>query len=67
MDSFSDFANSTTASITGIHPVITYITEGRASFKLPAKAKTVPIHATKALEGEEVELLLILDLGTRLG
>jgi hypothetical protein len=32
-----------------------------------AKAKSVPLHATRLLGGEEVELLLILDLGTRRG
>jgi hypothetical protein len=31
------------------------------------KAKAVPIHAMKALGGEEIQLLLILDLGTRWG
>jgi hypothetical protein len=31
------------------------------------KAKAVPLHATKTLGGEEVQLLLILDLGTRWG
>jgi hypothetical protein len=30
-------------------------------------AKAVPLHATKALGGEEVQLLLILDLGTTWG
>jgi hypothetical protein len=30
------------------------------------KAKAVPLHAMKALGGEEVQLLLILDLGTTL-
>jgi hypothetical protein len=29
------------------------------------KAKAVPLHVTKALGGEGVELLLIFDLGTR--
>jgi hypothetical protein len=29
------------------------------------KAKAVPLHATKVLGGEEVQLLLILDLGSR--
>jgi hypothetical protein len=31
------------------------------------KLKAVPLHAMKALEGEEVQLLLILDLGTGWG
>jgi hypothetical protein len=31
------------------------------------KAKAVPLHAAKALEGEAVYLLLILDLGIRWG
>jgi hypothetical protein len=29
------------------------------------KIKAVPLHAMKAFGGEEVQLLLILDLGTR--
>jgi hypothetical protein len=32
-----------------------------------ANAKAVPLHATKALRGDELQLLLILDLGTRWG
>jgi hypothetical protein len=32
-----------------------------------AEAKAVPLHATKALRGDEVLLLLILDLSTRWG
>jgi hypothetical protein len=31
------------------------------------KAKAVPLHATKALGGKKVYLLLFLDLGTRWG
>jgi hypothetical protein len=31
------------------------------------KAKAVPLHATKALEGEDVYLLLFLELYTRWG
>jgi hypothetical protein len=31
------------------------------------KAKAVPLHSTKALGGEEVQLLLIHDLGARWG
>jgi hypothetical protein len=31
------------------------------------KAKAVPLHAMKALGGEAIQLLLILDLGTRWG
>jgi hypothetical protein len=33
--------------------------------KLWVLAKALPLHAMKALGGEEVQLLLILDLGTR--
>jgi hypothetical protein len=36
-------------------------------FNLTIKAIAVPLHATKALGGEEAELLLILDLGIRWG
>jgi hypothetical protein len=32
---------------------------------LQLNAEAVPLHAMKALGGEEVQLLLILDLGTR--
>jgi hypothetical protein len=32
-----------------------------------SKSKAVPLHAMEALGGEEIELLLILDLGTRWG
>jgi hypothetical protein len=31
------------------------------------KGKSVPLHAMEALGGDEVQLLLILDLGTRWG
>jgi hypothetical protein len=31
------------------------------------KAKTVPLHTTSRLEEEDIELLLIHDLGTRWG
>jgi hypothetical protein len=31
------------------------------------KSKAVPLYAWKALGGEKIQLLLILDLGTRLG
>jgi hypothetical protein len=31
----------------------------------PNKAKAVPLHATKAIGGEEVQLLLFLDFGSR--
>jgi hypothetical protein len=31
------------------------------------KGKAIPLHATEALGGEEVYLLLILDLGSRWG
>jgi hypothetical protein len=34
-------------------------------WKQKRKAKTVPLHDRKALGGEEVELLLFLDLGSR--
>jgi hypothetical protein len=34
---------------------------------LKTKAKAVPLHATEVLGGEEVQLLLILDLGTKRG
>jgi hypothetical protein len=37
------------------------------SIILPPKAKAVPLHATEALRGEEVYLLLILDLSSRWG
>jgi hypothetical protein len=35
--------------------------------KAVVKAKAVPLHATKALGGRGVWLLLVLDLGTRWG
>jgi hypothetical protein len=35
--------------------------------ELYIKSKAVPLHAMEALGGEDVQLLLILDLGTRWG
>jgi hypothetical protein len=36
-------------------------------YYLPTKVKAVPLHAMKALWGEKLQILLILDLGTRRG
>jgi hypothetical protein len=45
----------------------TYLEDRRKYNREPfqPKAKAVPLHAMQALGGEEVQLLLILDLGTR--
>jgi hypothetical protein len=42
-------------------------TVGQVYIHLKAKAEAVPLHTTKVLEGEEVEPLLILNLGARWG
>jgi len=40
-------------------------TDWTTSADVMSKKKAVPLHPTKAQEEEEVQLLLILDLGTR--
>jgi uncharacterized protein YpmS len=44
-----------------------YIEDTELKYTFIIKSKAVPLHATEALGGEEVQLLLTHDLGTRWG
>jgi hypothetical protein len=50
-------------NIFGVHTISKYFSTLHAK----SKSKAVPLHAMRRMGGEKVQLLLILDLGTRWG